>query len=253
MADHASEPESAVESLMDKITDKIHDRHSSSSSDSDDEHSKMEQVKSQMFRLFGREKPVHKVLGGGKPADILLWRNKKISACVIGGATLIWALFELLEYHLLTLLCHISILVLAGLYLWSNVSIFINKSPADIPEVMLPESYILEVASALTMEMNRVLNTLHSIASGKDVKRFLTVIAGLWIFSVVGNWFNFLTLFYIAILLLHTLPVAYEKHEDKVDSLSEKAWLEIKKRYALFDAKVLSQIPKGPLRERKID
>ncbi|XP_065869042.1 reticulon-like protein B1 [Euphorbia lathyris] len=118
---------------------------------------------------------------------------------------------------------------------------------------MLPETYIREVASALTMEINRVLNGLHSIASGKDVKKFLSVIAGLWIFSVVGNWFNFLTLFYIALLLLHTLPVAYEKHEDKVDSLSEKAWIEIKKRYALFDAKVLSQIPKGPLREKKRD
>lgn len=67
MAEHESEHDSAVESLMDKITDKIRDRDSSSSSDSDnDEHSKREAIKAQMFRLFGREKPVHKVLGGGK-------------------------------------------------------------------------------------------------------------------------------------------------------------------------------------------
>lgn len=60
-------------------------------------------------------------------ADIFLWRNKKISAGVLGGATAMWVLFELVEYHLITLVCHISILSLAVLFLWSNASTFINK------------------------------------------------------------------------------------------------------------------------------
>lgn len=60
-------------------------------------------------------------------ADVFLWRNKKISAGVLGGATAIWVLFELLEYHLLTLVCHCLIVALAVLFLWSNASTFINK------------------------------------------------------------------------------------------------------------------------------
>lgn len=60
-------------------------------------------------------------------ADLLLWRNKKISASVLGGATAVWVLFELLEYHFLTLVCHILILVLAVLFLWSNAHTFIHK------------------------------------------------------------------------------------------------------------------------------
>lgn len=60
MADHAEE------SLIEKITDKIRDHDgSSSSSDSDDDKSKPS-IKSKIYRLFGREQPVHKVLGGGK-------------------------------------------------------------------------------------------------------------------------------------------------------------------------------------------
>lgn len=35
----------------------------------------------------------------------------------------------------------------------------------------------------------------------------------------------------------------YEKNEDQVDALAEKAMIEIKKQYAVLDAKVLSQIP----------
>ncbi|KAA8519463.1 hypothetical protein F0562_013719 [Nyssa sinensis] len=50
----------------------------------------------------------------------------------------------------------------------------------------------------------------------------------------------------------HTVYVVYEKYEDKVDSFAEKAEAEIKKQYAVFDAKVLSKIPKGPLKAKKI-
>ncbi|KAE8705463.1 Reticulon-like protein B5 [Hibiscus syriacus] len=117
-------------------------------------------IKAQIYRLFGRERPVHHVLGGGKPADVFLGRNKKISAGVLGGATAIWVLFELIEYHLLTLLCHISILALALLFLWSNIHTFIHKTPPHIPQVHLPEEPFLQIASALTIELNHALKLL---------------------------------------------------------------------------------------------
>ena len=45
----------------------------------------------------------------------------------------------------------------------------------------------------------------------------------------------------------------YEKYDDQIDSFAEKAMVEIKKQYAVFDAKVLSKIPKGPLKDKKKD
>lgn len=71
MAEHREE------SLLEKITEKFHGRHSSSVVDSDDEKSSRgpsaaaEAVKAKIYRLFGREKPVHKVLGGGKRTSSL--------------------------------------------------------------------------------------------------------------------------------------------------------------------------------------
>ncbi|KAL9240498.1 hypothetical protein vseg_014708 [Gypsophila vaccaria] len=275
------------ESLMEKISDKIHGNDSSSSS-SDDETDRKKSVehapsaahvppsevvpdtevsaagssppsssasptmKSKIYRLFGRQQPVHKVLGGGKPADVFLWRNKKISATVLSVATVIWFLFELLEYHLLTLVCHLLIFTLAVLFLWSNASSFINKAPPRIPDVHIPENALLEFASALRFEINRSLAVLRDIASGKDLKKFLSVIAGLWVVSVVGGWFNFLTLVYLLFVLLHTVPVLYEKYEDQVDAYGEKALAELKKHYAVVNEKVLSKIPKGPLKDKKV-
>lgn len=52
-------------------------------------------------------------------------------------------------------------------------------------------------------------------------------------------------------VLLLTIPFIYEKYEDKIDAFGEKAAIEIKKQYAVFDAKVLSKIPRGPLKDKK--
>lgn len=51
--------------------------------------------------------------------------------------------------------------------------------------------------------------------------------------------------------MLFTLPVFYEKYDDQVDALAEKAMIEIKKQYAVFDAKVLSKVPKGQMKDKK--
>jgi len=115
------------------------------------------------------------------------------------------------------------------------------------------------------------------------------VVAVLWVISVIGGWFHALTLFYLCktsyipsissspcflslccmlkralqwyspntesvwwdtvYLSLFTFPLLYEKHEDQVDAIGEKAMIEIKKQYAVFDAKVLSQIPIAGLKK----
>jgi hypothetical protein len=248
MAEHKEEP-----SVMEKISEKLHGRGgSSSSSDSEDgQSSSAAAVKAKIYRLFGREQPVHSVLGGGKPADLFLWRNKKISGGVLAGATAIWLLFEVMEYHFLTLMCHCLILTLAILFLWSNASAFINKSPPNIPEVRIPEDLAVNVARMLRYEINRGFATLREIGQGRDLKKFLIVIAGLWILSALGSCCNFLTLFYIVFMVLYTVPVLYEKYEDKIDAFGEKAMVELKKYYAIVDEKCLSKIPKGPSKDKK--
>ena len=60
-----------TDSFVEKMEDKFHDHNSDSESysDSDDDHATRPPVKtsgSNVYRLFGRDQPVHKVLGGGK-------------------------------------------------------------------------------------------------------------------------------------------------------------------------------------------
>ena len=44
-------------------------------------------------------------------------------------------------------------------------------------------------------------------------------------------------------LMAYTLPMLYQKYEDQVDAVGEKALIEIKKQYKVIDAKLISKIP----------
>lgn len=259
MDDHDGVPEDhepADESVVDKVAENIIDS-SDSSSDSDDDDDDMDVtspaavVKRKIYRLFGRERPVHKVLGGGKPAEIILWRDHKVSAGVLGFATAVWVLFELLEYRLVTLVSHTLIFAVVISFLLSNTSAFVNKARPKIPEIVIPEDIVLSIASALTIEFNGALSILREVALGRDPRKFLAVFTGLWILSMLGHCFNFLTLFYIALVLLHTVPVLYESYEDQVDALAEKAEAELNKKYAVFNAKYLTKIQKRSSKDKK--
>ncbi|KAG9160606.1 hypothetical protein Leryth_019326 [Lithospermum erythrorhizon] len=93
------------------------------------------------------------------------------------------------------------------------------RSRPQIPEVKIPEELVQQIASTLRIEINHALATLKGIASGRDLKTFL---------------------------------VLYEKYDDQVDAFGEKALAELKRQYVVFDAKVLSKIPRGPLKDKKL-
>ncbi|XP_047306319.1 reticulon-like protein B6 [Impatiens glandulifera] len=125
------------------------------------------------FRIIGKDKSVHHVLGGGKSADVLLWRDKKRSAIVVGIATTIWMLFELFEYHLISLTCNILIFAFTALFLWSNLTSFINRPPPRIPEFRVSDETILRVVSMVRGEINRGVDIFRDIVVGGNLKKFL--------------------------------------------------------------------------------
>ncbi|THU55793.1 hypothetical protein C4D60_Mb11t10330 [Musa balbisiana] len=158
-----------------------------------------------------RRRPVHDLLGGEKVADILLWRNKYLSAGVLAGATVIWFLFEVAEYHFLTLLCHISITTMLVVFIWSNVAALIDRYPPRIPKA----------------------------------------IASLWVVSVVGSCCSSLSLLYLGLLCIHTLPALYERYEDEVNHLAVRGSHDLHTFYRKLDSTVLNRIPRGPIKKMR--
>ncbi|RWW86389.1 hypothetical protein BHE74_00004829 [Ensete ventricosum] len=178
------------ETLIEKINavptplGKIHGGDSSSSSDSDDEKSKAsevaEAVKSKIFRLFGREKPVHRILGGGKRIqDRAVNRNYRNSAgCFVQllmfsyGRTRKPREFKIITARFVSAVMSLSRMQLSdGLpYVFSMA-----RSPPHIPEVIIPEDLSVNIALSLRYEIDRGFAVLREIATGRDVKKFLAV------------------------------------------------------------------------------
>lgn len=231
--------ESLVHNIMDTIQDNV-SKHKNVSFFEDENSSSV----SKFNRLFGREKPVHHLLGGGKSADVLLWRNKKISASVLGGATVVWVLFEWLNYNFLSLACFLLIFALLAQFLWTNASSMLNSS-SPAPRLILPEEVFVNIGKVVGSEVNRALCYLQSIACEGTMKQFLAVVGSLFAAAIIGSWCNFLTVLYIGFIAAHTLPIVYEKYEDQIDKFVLNVLGQVQHNYKKLDTGVLSRMPRA--------
>ncbi|KAE9589413.1 hypothetical protein Lal_00000070 [Lupinus albus] len=201
----------------------------------------------QMPSLFGRQRPLHVVLGGGKLADILLWRDKKLSAAIVAGFSIIWVLFEVAEYNFVTLLCHILMAIMFILFVWYNAAGLITWRVPEIYDLEIPESTF----RFFYIKLNLLLRIFYEISTGKDMKLFFVIISGFFIISAIGSYFSTLTLLYLIFLCLVTLPVMYERYEYEVEYLASKGNHDMKRLLNKFDSNVLNKIPRGPVKEKK--
>lgn len=201
----------------------------------------------QPARLFSRERPIHAILGGKRVADILLWRDKRLTGSILVWFRITWFLFEIAEFHLITLLCYIMMTMMLVLFLWSQGSDLINRRPPSIKDVQLSDSTVQYVLS----KINAVITVLYNISSGQDLASFIVMLASLWIISTVGSYTSALNLLYIGFLCMITIPLMYERYEKEVDYIAIQGSRDMKKLYRKLDSKVLSKIPRGPVKEKK--
>lgn len=231
--------ENLLNNIMETISEGVHKQKSGSFFEEEISNP----VTSQFNRLFGRQEPVHKVLGGGKSADVLLWRNKKISASVLAGATGVWVMFEWLNYNFLPLVCFAMALGMLAQFLWSNASGILNRSPSEVPRIRVPDEWFVNVGMTVGREVNRALTFLQNIACSGNLKQFIVVVSGLVAAAMIGSWCNFLTVIYIGFVAAHTLPVLYEKYDDQIDGFVDNLLNRMTHHYKKVDARVFSKMP----------
>ncbi|KAF8100213.1 hypothetical protein N665_0229s0041 [Sinapis alba] len=216
------------------------------SSDSEDE-----RTMHQPTKLFNRQRSIHSIFGGGKFADILLWREPKIAATLVIGVSLLWFLMEVVEYNFITLVCHASMTSMLLFFIWSTASDFLNWERPIIPEVVLDESSFKELATRFHDRFNQFLSKLHDLACGRDPPLFFLTTISLYILSIIGTCVNFMNLLFIGFVSMQTLPVMYVIYEDDVDRVASKFMRTMRKLYRKVDSNVLSKIPRGTVRSKK--
>ncbi|XP_050902938.1 reticulon-like protein B9 isoform X3 [Lathyrus oleraceus] len=166
-------------------------------------------------KLFEHEKPIHEILGGGKVADILLWRDRNESAKLFLAMTVIW------------------------------------KDPPHVPEIILQESFFNDLALILYKRFNQILPLLFLLTCLSHLPVFLMIIVSLYVVSVIGSYFSFINLLYIGYLCMQTLPIVFERYDEEINNLFGDIMLVLKKIYRKFEKNYLRRIPRGPLKDKK--
>ncbi|KAG1363933.1 reticulon-like protein B11 [Cocos nucifera] len=191
---------------------------------------------------------IHRALGGGAVADVLLWRRRNAGILVVTAATAVWFLFERAGYSFLSLMANAFLLLVVILFLWAKSASLLNRPLPPLPNLEVSEEFVGKAAAEARMWINRVLAVGHHIAIRRDRKVFLQVTLLLWLVSYIGSLFNFLTLVYIGVLLSITLPALYDKYQDHVD---ERLGLAHKLLLKIYD-NILRMETRQPAKEKKI-
>ncbi|XP_020530027.1 reticulon-like protein B9 isoform X2 [Amborella trichopoda] len=195
-------------------------------------------------RLVRQHRPAQSIFGKGKVTDVLLWKDWKLSLGVLAGVTAVWLVFEVMEYHFMTVMCYASILAMVLLFVWCNGAAFVDRPP-KISELMISEALFKEVAHVLHSKLTYFMVVLQDMASGKDPMLFLLTIFVLWILSVIGSYCNFLSCVYFAYVCMQIMPVLYDRYESEVGNIARTGNIEIQRMYKKFDSNVLNKIPRA--------
>ncbi|XP_073124186.1 reticulon-like protein B16 [Henckelia pumila] len=196
------------------------------------------------YNLFGRQATVHQMMGGGKAADVLLWRRRHVSFGVVVIATIAWLLIERSGISFLSLCSDVLLILILLMFLQANYAVFRNKPLQTLPELVLSEEMVNNAAASFRVKTNYMLLMAHDITLGKDFRLFFKVVIALWLLSVIGSLISFFTLAYMGIIISVTVPALYDMFQDHVDRYADVVHRKFSKHYKIVDENLHSRLPR---------
>ncbi|XP_055831843.1 reticulon-like protein B16 [Solanum dulcamara] len=206
---------------------------------------------SSAYKLFARRTSFHQMMGGGKAADVILWRRRRVSFGIIVAATVAWIIFEYSELPFLSVFSDVLLILIVLLFLRANYAAFRKKSLPALPELVLSEEMVNNAAASFRVKINYMLLMAHDITLGKDFKLFFKVVIVLWLLSVIGSVISFFTLAYIGTIIFITVPALYNKFEDHVDRYAGKIHRQFSRHYKIVDESI-SRLPRRISKDKEL-
>ncbi|XP_031113563.1 3beta-hydroxysteroid-dehydrogenase/decarboxylase [Ipomoea triloba] len=165
------------------------------------------------------------LLGNGRVADTLLWRDKRqtlITALVLAA---IYFNFIAVGYTMITATS--KLLLVASIFLFIHGKLpqkIFGYKIEKIPEskFIVSEEMSLQVAGSVASLWNSAVNSLKLLCRGTGWVLFLKVVSSLLILSILGT-FSLRSLFVIVLPIAFVAFVVYEKKEEEIDHFVHEA------------------------------
>ncbi|CAO2195273.1 unnamed protein product [Urochloa humidicola] len=169
------------------------------------------------YRLFGAQRSLHDLLGGGTVADVVLWRRKQVAGGLLAAVVASWALFYCVPgYTLLSFVSQVLMILLTVLFVWAKAAQLLNRAPPPVPLMKISDKSTSEAAEIVGNLVNKVLQDFGNIALGKDSNLFYKVAFVLLLTSIVGQLTDLITLVYASAVIALTIPALLEKSEEHI-------------------------------------
>ncbi|KAL3636213.1 3beta-hydroxysteroid-dehydrogenase/decarboxylase isoform 2 [Castilleja foliolosa] len=162
------------------------------------------------------------LLGSGKVADTLLWRNKKHTLLVILILAAFYFNFIATGYTVLTAVSKLLLVASVFIFIQGRLpqKIFgykIEKIPES--KFHVSEAASRKVALSAASGWNSAMSDLKTLCKGNDSVLFLKVVLTLLLLSILGA-VSLHNAFVIGLPLAFILFVVYEKKEEEIDNLA---------------------------------
>ncbi|CAO1946601.1 unnamed protein product [Urochloa humidicola] len=175
-------------------------------------------------RLFGAQRSLHDLLGGGDVADVVLWRRKEVAGGLLASVMASWALLYCVPgYTLLSFVSQVLMILLTVLFVWAKAAQLLNRAPPPVPLMKISDKSTSEAAEIVGNFVNKVLQDFGKIALGKDSSLFYKVAFVLLLTSIVGRLTDLITLVYTSAVIALTVPALLEKSEEHIAKFLEIA------------------------------
>ncbi|KAL4387411.1 hypothetical protein GQ457_09G010240 [Hibiscus cannabinus] len=185
--------------------------------------------------------------------DIILWRRKKVSATVLLVSTATWTLLQVYHFNFITVVSWLAIFFLASLFLWGNILRLLGKEPPKVSNLEFSEQTSVEISNTCRTVVEDVLRWMFRVTVEEKWFVFARTLAGLLLLSYVGTLFDFLTLVYIGITTLMTVPVIYMKYGEQIKRQGERVKGEMRRFYEMFDERKMSSQFAKQEKEKKVE
>ncbi|KAL1804672.1 hypothetical protein DCAR_0830476 [Daucus carota subsp. sativus] len=193
-------------------------------------------------RLFCRERNVHEILGGGLAADLMLWRHKNLNQGILIVALAAWVLFQRSGYTLISFVSAVLLLLFSVLFIWAKSAAIVNRPAPPLPDFYLSEETVSKAADFIRKHINALLSISQDIALGKDTQMFMRVFTYLLLISVIGCFMDFLTMAYISLFVVLTVPALYERYEDQIDKYVLMGYRKLMRLYVILNQKYICKV-----------
>ena len=160
-------------------------------------------------------------------ADVIAWKDPKVSGAILGALTMLYVLFEKSGYTLISILAYTKLLAVVGCFVYANAMSVMGKPAPTVPKLEVSEESLKGLAVAAASAINAASAVAYRLALGQDIVLTAKAVAALYVVGKVGAWFHVLTLVYLVCFAALTVPkgadCVYAKYHAEIDAFAVKA------------------------------